>query len=75
MCQAIGDAVTPNDLPVFISLECHVEADHQPELVKIMKEAWGDKLISTKLQHLEGKKVSPDDLRGKIALMVRVLCQ
>ncbi|KAG8821897.1 hypothetical protein FRC19_007034 [Serendipita sp. 401] len=69
-CLAIGNAIGPNDLPAWISLECHVDADKQPQLVKIMEEAWGDKLLSLKLEHVDGEKVSPNDLRGKIVMMV-----
>ena len=73
VCQAIGDAVQPNDLPVFISLECHVDPDKQPELIKIMEDTWGSKLLKEKLQHLGDRKASPDDLRGRIAMMVGIL--
>ncbi|KAG8758124.1 hypothetical protein FRC14_000748 [Serendipita sp. 396] len=31
-CLAIGNAIGPNDLPAWISLECHVDADKQPQL-------------------------------------------
>jgi phosphatidylinositol phospholipase C, delta len=62
--------VAPNDLPVFISLECHVDVDKQPEIVKIMEDVWGDKLLKEKLQHLGDRKVSADDLRGRIIMMV-----
>lgn len=70
VCQAIGETVQPNDLPVFISLECHVDPDQQPELIKTMEDVWGDKLLKEKLQHLGEKKASPDDLRGRIVMMV-----
>ncbi|KAG8807822.1 hypothetical protein FRC17_004252, partial [Serendipita sp. 399] len=60
----------PNDLPTWISLECHIDADKQPQLVKIMQEAWGDKLLSTRLEGIDGTKVSPNDLRGRIVMMV-----
>jgi phosphatidylinositol phospholipase C, delta len=53
--------VAPDDLPVFISLECHVDVDKQPELVKIMEDVWGNKLLKKKLQHLSDRKVSPND--------------
>lgn len=72
VCQAIGDSVKPNDLPVWISLECHVDEEKQHELVQIMKLTWGDKLLDKKMEHIEGKKVSPNDLRGRIVMMVRV---
>jgi Phosphatidylinositol-specific phospholipase C, X domain len=70
VCQAINEVVVPNDPPVFISLECHVDVDKQPELVKIMEDVWGDKLLREKLQHLGDRKVSPNDLRGRIVMMV-----
>lgn len=72
VCEAINEVVAPNDLPVFISLECHVDADKQPELVKIMEDVWGDKLLKEKLQLSGDRKVSPDDLRGRIVMMVYV---
>lgn len=59
-----------DDLPVFISFECHVDEAKQPELVEIMERTWGDKLLSKKIDHLEGNKVSPNDLRGRIVMMV-----
>jgi hypothetical protein len=75
VCQAINEVVASKlDLPVFISLECHVDVDKQPELVKIMEDVWGDKLLKEKLQHLGDRKVSPDALRGRILMMVQILC-
>jgi hypothetical protein len=35
-----------------------------------MEVVWGDKLLKERLQHLGEKKVSPDDLRGRIVMMV-----
>jgi phosphatidylinositol phospholipase C delta len=69
-CQAIGETVKPDDLPVFISLECHVPPEKQQEIVQIMTEVWGDKLLSKRLENIEGNKVSPNDLRGRIVMMV-----
>lgn len=71
VCEAIGDAVGPNDLPVFVSLECHVVLEKQNELVDIMEQTWGKKLLSKPLDQIDTNKVSPNDLRGHIVLMVR----
>lgn len=70
VCQAIGDSVKSTDLPVWVSLECHVDETKQPELVQIMKLTWGSKLLDKKIEAIEGNKVSPDDLRGRIVIMV-----
>ncbi len=74
VCAAIGDAFEKNedDLPLFVSLECHVPADDQQELVDIMKEAWGDRLalhLSTESSQSDTVE-AVNGLRGKIVMMV-----
>jgi phosphatidylinositol phospholipase C delta len=71
VCKAIGDAVTENDWPVMVSLECHVGVPEQPEMIKIMEDAWGEKLLRRQIDGLDVERVTPADLRGKILLMVR----
>lgn len=71
----------PEDPPVTVSLECHVDYEKQPELVGIMKEVWGDKLVTAALHrnvvdaisdlvHHTHTQITPDDLKGRIFLMV-----
>lgn len=76
VCFTIGDAFEKkgDDLPLFVSLECHVPTEGQQELVDIMKEAWGDKLalhFADQTSQMDSI-VSVEDLRGKIVMMVNV---
>ncbi|KAG1759547.1 PLC-like phosphodiesterase [Suillus occidentalis] len=68
--EAIGEAIYDKDWPVIVSLECHVPITHQDELMDIMKDAWGIKLVQELLEGIGSDAISPRDLKGKILLMV-----
>ncbi|ETW76531.1 hypothetical protein HETIRDRAFT_174607 [Heterobasidion irregulare TC 32-1] len=71
VCEAVGQAVREHDWPVLVSLECHVSVEGQPEIVQIMEECWGERLVRGPLG-VEGTKseVTPKDLKGRIMVMV-----
>jgi phosphatidylinositol phospholipase C delta len=62
--------------PLLVSLENHCDRDGQVRLVQIMKEVWGDRLLSAPVRqkgHEEqegGKPVRLDELGSKIAVIV-----
>jgi phosphatidylinositol phospholipase C, delta len=60
-----GDAPPP---PVMISLENHCTPDVQKRLVEIMREEWGDRLVSNLVEDAEDIKLS--QLSGKIVCMI-----
>ena len=76
VCKAIGEALDTQekgtDWPVLISLECHVPLVHQDELVRIMVNCWGERLVQGEMEG--GEILTPRQLRGRIVLMVCARC-
>ena len=54
----------------MVSLECHAGHANQLEMVKAMKEIWGPRLVQGELEGLDGQRVTPAHLKGKIVLIV-----
>lgn len=74
VCEAIGasvDDLGPDAWPVLVSLENHVSLEGQENMINIMQNAWGEKLVVGKLNGVEEDlEPSPADLKGRIILMV-----
>jgi phosphatidylinositol phospholipase C delta len=70
VCQAIGAAVQSHFWPTWVSLECHVDAKGQRELVDIMVQTWGNKLVTSAADNGDGHMPPPRDLKGRILVMV-----
>lgn len=82
VCKAIGgfldDTYGPYnprirsglDFPVLVSLECHVDAEGQAELAQIMKEVLGERLVQGPVDGIDDDWVTPEDLAGRIVVMV-----
>lgn len=70
VCKAIGDSIAADDWPIFVSLECHVGVEGQPEMIDLMVRTWGAKLVKEILDGTTPEEVSPLTLKGKIVLMV-----
>lgn len=70
VCKAIGASAAINDWPVLVSLECHVGVEGQPEIIDFMDRTWGDKLVREVLHGTTPERVSPQELKGKILLLV-----
>ena len=67
-CQSINSSINSTDLPVIISLENHASVKQQEVAVEIMKETFGDKLITKPLNN--NHQPSIGELRGKIIVKV-----
>lgn len=70
VCKAIGNSIAAHDWPVFVSLECHVGVEGQQGIIGFMDQTWGDKLVREVLHGTSPGSVSPQELKGKILLMV-----
>jgi phosphatidylinositol phospholipase C delta len=74
--EAAGPAAGYAPSPILVSLENHCDRDGQLRLVQIMKEVWGDRLVSAPVRkkgHEEqegGDPVRLDDLGSRIAVIV-----
>ncbi|PFH58600.1 hypothetical protein XA68_13460 [Ophiocordyceps unilateralis] len=74
VCEAVRDsAFVDNSLPIIISLEVHADLEQQEVMVKIMKEVWGDLLVSEPLAGCDPRFRVPslDALRNKILVKVK----
>ncbi|KIJ89828.1 hypothetical protein K443DRAFT_687112, partial [Laccaria amethystina LaAM-08-1] len=69
VCLAINASVQPANWPLFVSLECHVGVQGQKELVSVMKETWGDKLVVGRIEGVPDGMVTPGHRRGRIVVM------
>ncbi|GAA5938629.1 phosphatidylinositol phospholipase C [Sporobolomyces koalae] len=73
--QAIAQyAFLASPFPVILSVEVHCEIDQQDKLAEIMRTTLGDRLVSQRLDDMEGeveKLPSPMDLRGKFLLKAK----
>lgn len=67
--HAIGDAVTDDMWPVMVSLENHANDTTQKEMVRIMRETWGTRLVDQTVENFD-KHVPPSALKGRILLIV-----
>ncbi|KAL2888968.1 phospholipase C [Ceratocystis lukuohia] len=74
VCRAIADnAFTHNPLPLIISLEVHADHSQQELMVKIMREEWGDMLLSAPIDDYDPQFRVPKlcDLKRKILIKVK----
>lgn len=69
VCVAVREsAFVTNDLPIIVSLEVHAGTEQQKLMVKIMKEEWGDMLVSQEFEGCDPRFRVPtlDEARNRI---------
>ncbi|KAK1758661.1 hypothetical protein QBC47DRAFT_295420 [Echria macrotheca] len=76
VCRAIREsAFTTNHLPIIVSLEVGADGDQQRMMVQIMKEEWGNYLLSEPIDGVDPYLRQPrlDELYDKILIKVKRL--
>jgi phosphatidylinositol phospholipase C delta len=74
VCETVKEhAFTTSDLPVVVSLEVHCTPPQQQLMVNIMKETWGDLLVTPPELDDEVDNPPVSDLRNKILVKVKWL--
>ena len=74
VCRAVRhSAFRTNPLPIIVSLEVHTNAAQQRQMVKIMREEWGDLLLDLPLEGTDPRLRLPTlaELRNKILVKVK----
>jgi len=61
-----------SDYPLIISLEVHCKPEQQRMMAKIMKDILGDKLLLEPVQPRSYSLPSPEELKGKILVKVKI---
>lgn len=59
-------AFVKSQYPLWVSLEVHCNATQQEIMANIMRDIFGEKLVTEKLDGSEGQLPSPEQLRGRI---------
>lgn len=71
VCQAVNKyAFVSSPYPVIISLEIRCSVEQQDRLTSIIKECFGQRLVTVELDHVEGTP-SPEDLKGRILIKTK----
>ena len=73
VCKAIPKyAFIASPFPIILSAEIHCSVSQQDLIAEIMKETFGDSLITETIDGISPIEIlpSPEDLRGKILLKV-----
>lgn len=70
ICQAINKyAFVTSPYPIIISTEVHCSLEQQEKLAAIMREVFGEKLVTAPLSGFS-QMASPDQLKGRILFKV-----
>lgn len=76
VCEAVMKyAFVTSPYPIIISAEIHCSLPQQDMLAVIMREVFGEALVSAPIEgkSLSGPLPSPEDLKGRVLLKVGVL--
>lgn len=75
VCQAIKKyAFVASPYPVILSLEVRCSVEQQERLAKIIKDVFGDLLVTEQLEGIEGIP-SPEDLKGRVLVKSKAAVQ